>query len=143
MKECMCAQGTRQALEVQVRALEERVRKQRSARQQLEEHLKGLFRDFQAARGTADALRQRCAAGDDEKAALRARLQECEHSLISLQVWAPPAPWELSPADAALEQEPWQERIPKLSESGVHGAAHGHRVEFEISYQTKCKRHVL
>ena len=115
----MCAQGTRQALEVQVRALEERLRKQRGARQQLEEHLKGLFRDFQAARGTADALRQRCAAGDDEKAALRARLQECEHSLISLQVWAPSLLWELSPGGAGLKQEPWQEGVSKLSENRV------------------------
>lgn len=89
MREPGCVQGTRQALEVQVRALEERLRKQRGARQQVEEHLKGLFRDFQAARGDADALRQRCADSDGEKAELQGRLHECERRLISLQVRCP------------------------------------------------------
>lgn len=68
-----------------MRALEERLRKQRGARQQVEEHLKDLFRDFQGARADADALRQQCADGDAEKAELQGRLRECERSLISLQ----------------------------------------------------------
>eukprot|EP00892_Ulva_mutabilis_P002352 jgi/Ulvmu1/12117/UM084_0043.1 len=77
--------GSRQALEAQVRALEERLRKQRGARQQLEDHLKSLFRDYQAVRADAEGLRQRGREAEEEKGELRGRLHECERCLVSLQ----------------------------------------------------------
>lgn len=128
-------QGSRQALEVQARGLEERLRKERAARQQLEDHLKSLFRDYQAARADAEGLRGQCAAAEEEKSQLRRRLQECERSLVCLQVrlrrgmqQRPNCCWNavVVGARAALTSRSlWNGTVHCDCGAGMHATAHG------------------